>query len=521
MTAVLERHNAAENDVILELRNITKVFPGVRALDDVGIKVKAGEIHALMGENGAGKSTLIKIICGVYQPDQGEIIFQGEKVCFPNPRKAFAKGISVVHQERNLVPTFTVAENILIDWIAEKDMKVVNWEKLYQEAQKYIDMVGLDVSPHQNVESLSAGKKQMIEIARALSYNAKLLILDEPTASISVKEADMLLETIRSLQKQGMTFIYVSHKIEEVFKIADCVTVLRDGKNASQSTPIHELDRDKLITLMVGRSEKKESFPIRNLSDRPVILEARNLRSVECFKPNSFNLRKGEILGWYGLVGSGRTELARILIGDDPATHGEIYIDSKPAKIRSIKDALQKYQIVYVSENRQEEGLFLQHDIKRNIAASIWNKIANRIGFVIESDETRTAEHYVKKLNIRTPGIYQIVNNLSGGNKQKVCISKGLSTNPKIIIFDEPTVGIDIKTKREIHELIWELAENGISIIIISSDLPEIIQLADRLLIFRNGEICGELENNKNYETISKQAMGMITMCQNGDGQNR
>jgi len=510
MSAVAESlNNACEN--ILELRNITKTFPGVKALDNVGITVKTGEIHALMGENGAGKSTLIKIICGVYQPDSGDIIFQGEKVSFSNPRKAFYKGISVVHQERNLVPTFTVAENILMDQIAGKDLKRIDWKKLYQEAQKYIDMVGLDLSPYQNVESLSAGKKQMIEIARALSYNAKLLILDEPTASISLKEADMLLETIRTLQKQGMTFIYVSHKIEEVFKIADCVTVLRDGKNASQSIPINELDRDTLITLMVGRTENKQGFPSRDLSGRPVVLEVKNLRSVESPKPKSFKLYEGEILGWYGLVGAGRTELAKVLIGDDPATGGEILIYSKPVKIRSVKEAMQKHQIVYVSENRQEEGLFLQHDIVHNIAASIWKRISSKMGFVKSLTEKENAEYYVKKLNIKTPSIYQLVHNLSGGNRQKVCIAKGLSANPKIIIFDEPTVGIDIKTKREIHELIWELANNGISIIVISSDMAEIIQLADRLIVFRNGEICGELENCKVYDTTSVRVMDMIT----------
>lgn len=503
---------------ILELRNITKIFPGVKALDNVGIVVKEGEIHALMGENGAGKSTLIKVMCGVYKPDGGEVLFCGEKVNFSNPRKAFYKGISVVHQERNLVPTFTVAENILIDRISGKDTRIINWKELYKDAQKYIDMVGLEVSPYQDVESLSAGKKQMIEIARALSYNAKLLILDEPTASISIKEADMLLETIKLLQKQGVTFIYVSHKIEEVFKIADCVTVLRDGKNASQSTPISELDRDKLIMMMVGRTENKKGFPVRNISKEKVILETINLKSKESFKPNSFKLYEGEILGWYGLVGAGRTELARVLVGVDPATQGDMYINSKPVKIRSVKDALQKHQIVYVSENRQEEGLFLQHNIVNNIAASIWNNISGKLGFVNKSAEKENAEHYVKKLEIKTPGVFQLVCNLSGGNKQKVCISKGLSVKPKIIIFDEPTVGIDIKTKAEIHELIWNLANSGITVIVISSDLPEIIQLSDRLMVFCNGEICGELMNDKGYETNSRLIMDLITKSHNGKG---
>jgi ribose transport system ATP-binding protein len=338
-----------------------------------------------------------------------------------------------------------------------------------------------------------------------------LLILDEPTASISIKEADTLLEMIRRLQKQGMTFIYVSHKIEEVFSIANTVTVLRDGKNACAGVPMDELDRDKLIYLMVGRTENKSGYPTRNMVGENVALETKELRSKNSLKPNSFKLYKGEILGFYGLVGAGRTELIRALIGFDTAIKGEVCIDGKQARIRSVKEAMQKYGIVYVSENRQEDGLFLQHDIVSNIAVSVWGRISNKMGVVQKNKEREYADEYVKKLAIKTPGIYQTVNNLSGGNKQKVCIAKGLVTQPRILIFDEPTVGIDIKTKEEIHDLIWGLAQKGDSIIVISSDLPEIIKLADRILVFRNGQICGELQNEKDYERGSRAIMEFIT----------
>lgn len=500
-----------DNEYFLELKNISKSFPGVKALDNVSLAVRPGEVHALMGENGAGKSTIIKIICSVYKQDAGEVLLRGQNTRFENPSSVFHSGISVVHQERNLIPTFTVGENIMFDRIASAKNKMIDWKEVYTESQKYLNMVGLDISPYQNVESLSAGKKQMIEIARALAFDAKLLILDEPTASISIKEAENLLEMIRRLQKQGMTFIYVSHKIEEVFAIANSVTVLRDGKNACMGLPIGELNRDKLIYLMVGRTENKSGYPVRDLQSNQVALEVRDLRSKNSMKPNSFKLFKGEILGFYGLVGAGRTELMHALIGFDSAVRGDVFIENKPAKIRSVKDALHKYGIVYVSENRQEDGLFLQHDIVSNIAVSIWPQICNKLFFVNKDKECERAAEYVEKLEIKTPGIHQTVNNLSGGNKQKVCIAKGLVVNPKIIIFDEPTVGIDIKTKEEIHELIWQLAQTGNSIIVVSSDLPEVIGLADRILAFKNGQICGELKNSKDYNSNSQQIMDTIT----------
>jgi len=503
--------NAESSVPVLELKNISKSFPGVKALDNVSLTLNKGEVLALMGENGAGKSTLIKIITGVYTPDEGSILLNGENITFSNPHEPIHQGINVVHQERNLVPTFTVAENILLERITKKSFSMIDKNQLYKDAQQYIDMVGLNVSPETNVETLSAGQKQLIEIAKALSSNAKILLLDEPTASISLKEANKLIDTVRELQKQGVSFIYVSHKLEEIFQISSSVTVLRDGKNAGPKSSIKELNRDSLISMMVGRKENKLSFPIKEMKkDSEIVLKVKDLRSNESYKKKSFQLAKGEILGWYGLVGSGRTELARVLTGIDPATSGDIEIKGKKVKINSVSDALNKYKIAYISENRKEEGLFLMHPIFNNVAASIWNRIRNRFFTLSMNTEKMIAEEYKSKLEIKTPSVLQIVGNLSGGNQQKVSIAKGLSTEPEILIFDEPTVGIDVKTKAEIHQLIWDLAESGKSVIVISSDMPEIIQLVDRILVFRNEEISGEIVNNKNYDVMSKEIMEKI-----------
>jgi len=495
---------------ILKLKNISKSFPGVKALDGVSLELKEGEVLALVGENGAGKSTLIKIITGVYTPDEGEVYIYGEKVTFTNTRQAFQRGINAVHQERNLINTFTVAENILLGKITEQMLSKVNMKLINEEAVKYLDLVGLAVPPDKDVDSLSAGQKQMLEIARALSSDSKIIMLDEPTASISMKEAEILLNTVRRLKEQGFSFIYVSHKLEEIFNIADSVCVIRDGKNAGPILPVQELDRNKLITMMIGRSEDTKGYPSRDMTSQPVILEAKDISSKHSPYKCSFKLHKGEILGWYGLVGAGRTEAARKIIGIDPILRGKLYINGKAVKIKSTKDALEKMRIAYISENRNEEGLFLAHSITTNISASIWKKISNRLGLLDVKKERETAERYRVELDIKTPDINQLVNNLSGGNRQKVSISKSLAALPEILIIDEPTVGIDVKTKAEIYEIIWKLSQQGMPIIFISSDMPELIRISDRILVFRDGYICGELMSNKDYNTMSKRIMENI-----------
>lgn len=505
-----------KGDTILELKNITKTFPGVVALDHVDFTIKEGEIVALMGENGAGKSTLIKIITGVYSPDVGQMFINGKEISFNNPRDAFAAGINVVHQERNLFPTFSVAENIMIEHYCDNMLKGINEKEINSKAQKYIDMVGLDSEATQNVEGLSAGKKQLIEIAKALSSEAKLILLDEPTASISVNEADMLIGLIKKLRDNGISFIFVSHKIEEVMNLADSITVLRDGKNVVSadhgeiSTPTKSMTRDDLITRMVGRTEEFKSLQMREFDNAKVVLEAKGLRSVDSPKPKSFQLRKGELLGWYGLVGAGRTEFARTLIGYDPAIEGEQFINGQKVFAKSIHQTQSEYKICYISENRKEEGLFLDHSIKINLTSTVLTRIKGFLGFLNLKKEQDIAKYYQNELQIKTPNLRQLVRNLSGGNQQKVSLGKGLAVEPDILIIDEPTVGIDIKTKSDIHKLMYEITRENKSVICITSDMPELVQISDRIVVFKDGRIMGEINNTKVYEDMSKKIMNLI-----------
>lgn len=504
------------SDTILELKNITKVFPGVKALDNVDFSVKEGEIHALMGENGAGKSTLIKIITGVYKQNEGKMLVNGKEVSFNNPRDAFNAGINVVHQERNLFPTFTVAGNIMIEHYTDRMMKRINQREINKATEKFIEMVGLKIPPTKSVESLSAGQQQLIEIAKALSSNAKIILLDEPTSSISVNEAEMLINLIKKLRDQGISFIFVSHKIEEVLGLADTITVLRDGKNVVSadtgqiSSPVKGMTREELITRMVGRTKEFQSLEMRNFDNASVVLEAKDLRSVYSPKPNSFQLKKGELLGWYGLVGAGRTEFARVLIGSDVAIGGEQFVNGEKVKAKSIGQTLNKNKICYLSENRKEEGLFLDHDVKINITSSILKKLKGFMFFLNTKKEQEIAQKYTEELQIKTPSLKQIVRNLSGGNQQKVALSKGLAIEPDILIIDEPTVGIDVKTKSEIHRIMYDLTTKGKSVICITSDMMEIVQIADRIIVFKDGKIAGELVNNKDYDKMSKEIMNLI-----------
>lgn len=510
--------NTEQNNIVLKLDGVSKKYPGVKALDNVTIEMEKGKVHALLGENGAGKSTVIKIISGVITPDEGSLWINGQSVKFDNPRQAFAGGINVVHQERNVIPTFTVGENIMLEEIARLGMKPVNKEQIYKDSQEFLDMVGLRVSPDRLVEDLSVAEIQLIEIAKALSSRANILLLDEPTASLSYGEAASLLKTIQHLQEQGVSFMYVTHKTEEVFEIANVVTVLRDGKKVGETLPIDQLDRNKLVTLMVGRSENLEPFPNREFEDKEPVLEVKDLTSKYSPKKNSFTLYKGEILGWYGLVGAGRSELARAIIGYDSATGGDIIINGAKVKIRSVPQALYNCGIGYLSEDRKGEGLFLSHSVSKNIAASVWEELANKFRMLKRNGDVDLSEDYCKQLSIKTPSVHQIVNALSGGNQQKVSFAKTLAAKPKILIVDEPTVGVDVNTKRQIHELIWTLSQEGISVIVISSDMPEIVQLADRILVFETGKISGDLDNSKDYSVMCEKIIGF---CLEGGDANQ
>ncbi|HHT78381.1 MAG TPA: sugar ABC transporter ATP-binding protein [Actinobacteria bacterium] len=496
---------------MLTISNISKSFPGVRALDDVSVEFISGEIHALLGENGAGKSTLMKIIGGVYKPDTGKMFFDEKELVLSSYIDALSKEISMVNQELQVLPNFSVAENIMLDkMITFRKTPILNWKEINLVAKKYLDMIDLDVPPTKLIGELSVAQKQMIDIAKSLASKSKILLLDEPTSAISETEAEKLFEILRNLKKKGIIILFVTHKLEEVFKICDKVTVLRDGKKIDTKM-INDVEKQDLVKMMIGRKEKIESFRNNNMDKSTLVMEVKNIVKQKKCEDVSFKLYKGEILGFYGLVGSGRTELARLIIGEDKKQSGDIFINGKKIKVRSIADGLYKYRIGYVTENRKEEGLLLNSTILNNIGITIWPKIAGKIlRFISIQKERKHAKKMVQQLDIKATSINQLVQKLSGGNQQKVSIAKWLGADCNIIIFDEPTIGVDIGAKEYIHKLIFNLANiEGKSIILISSDMPEIIKLANRIYVFRDKKIVGEIEEvNKDedsYNIVSKE----------------
>lgn len=495
---------------MLELKNISKAFPGVKALDNVSLIFLEGEIHALIGENGAGKSTIMNIICGIIQQDSGKIMINNKEVNLASYQDAINNDISLVNQEIQVVPKSTVAENIMLDKLSKYTSKgKINWRKVNIETKKYLEMVGLDISPETIIYGLSAAKKQLIQIAKSLASNSKFLLLDEPTSSLTEHEANNLFALLKTLKTKGVTIIFVSHKIEEVMRLCDKITVLRDGKlvGTKERTGLSKQD---YIKMMIGRQTENKYFGKLQKKEEINVLEIENLSQEDKFNNINFRLKKGEILGFYGLVGSGRTELAKIIIGEDKLTDGIIKVNGKKAHIKNMYTSLNTCGIGYVTENRKEEGLILDFPITENITITIWNKIRNRISrFISDKKVKDITNNLVNSLDIRTPKISQHVRNLSGGNQQKVSISKWLAAKCDILIVDEPTVGVDVGAKEQIHEIIWNLANNdGKSIILISSDLPEMVTLARRILVFRENKIVGEIDNldqyKGNYETVSQ-----------------
>lgn len=496
---------------MLKINNISKAFPGVKALDDVSVGFEKGEIHALLGENGAGKSTLMKIIGGVYKPDKGKMFINDNELVLSSYIDALSKDISMVNQELQVLSSFSVAENIMLDkMITFKKSPILNWNKINKVAKKYLDMVGLDIPPTKLIGELSVAQKQMVEISKSLASNSKILLLDEPTSSISETEAEKLFSILRGLKEKGIIILFVTHKLEEVFKICDRVTVLRDGKKIGTKI-ISEVNKQDLVKMMIGREEKIESFRIKGIDKGNVVLEVKNMIKKHKTEDVSFKLYKGEILGFYGLVGAGRTELARLIIGEDKKQSGDVFLNGKKIKVKSIGDSLYKYRIGYVTENRKEEGLLLNSTIQTNIGITIWPKIAGRILRFIDSKKERDhAQNMVEQLDVKTTGLDQLVQKLSGGNQQKVSIAKWLGAECDIIIFDEPTIGVDVGAKGYIHELIFNLANmEGKSIILISSDMPEIIKLANRIYVFRDKKIIGEIDevskDADSYNIVSKE----------------
>ncbi|TVX91544.1 sugar ABC transporter ATP-binding protein [Cohnella terricola] len=492
---------------MLELRGISKIFPGVKALDNVSITFHPGEVHGLLGENGAGKSTLIKIICGMYQPDEGEVFLNGKQVRFESFRDAMEHEISIVNQEIQVIPQYTIAENIFIDKIGKyAKAGIVNWKLINEMAGKYLKMVGLELEPTTIIGGLSAAQKQLVQIAKALSSNAKVLLLDEPTSSLTKHEAEYLFELVAKLREQGVVLIFVSHKLEEVLAICDKVSVLRDGSYVG--TKVREnLTKQDIVKMMIGRETQDRYLGKLDINYDCKVLEVKDLSQAGRFSNINFDLYEGEILGFYGLVGSGRTELAKIIIGEDKKDSGEIRIHGKKAVPESMADSLYKYRLGYVSENRKEEGLLLDESVKTNIGITIWKKIVHPLTRKLNlTSEKSEANRMVEALKIKVTSADDIVGKLSGGNQQKVSIAKWLAAGCDILIIDEPSVGVDVGAKEYIHQLIWDLAKvEKKSIIVISSDLPELCTLARRILVFSDYRIAGELNDiNDKYHTYDE-----------------
>lgn len=494
----------------LAATGLSKSFPGVKALDSVNLSLKSGTIHALLGENGAGKSTLIKVITGVYVADDGVLSLDGTVCTFASPVEATHAGVGVVHQERNLIPYFSVEENITLQDPPLKN-GIIDRAKRTELASAALHAIGVDLDLGAQVQTLSVAQMQLVEIAKALVTKTKVLLLDEPTASISGTEADKLFEVIRRLRDSGTAILFVSHKLEEVFDLCDTVTVLRDGVSVLESQPLADFSRSQIVDLMVGRqlAERKTRLRVVDRTTVPA-LELVSFDTILGHRNVNLDLHRGEILGMYGLVGAGRSELARTVLGLHAVEGGEIRVNGRSVKIRDVRDALNTYRIGYVTENRKEEGVFLDFIVTWNIAVTVWRRLANRIGMVRQAKEDAVAAEFIESLGIKVSGKDQLAGNLSGGNQQKVSLAKWLAAETEILIIDEPTVGVDVRTKAAFHELILDLADEGLAILLISSDLPEIIDIADHILVMNDYTVLGELENTKDYRTMSREVMATI-----------
>lgn len=483
----------------LEAEGISKFFPGVKALDNVSLRVRSGTVHALMGENGAGKSTLMKCLIGIYRPDQGTIKIKGEPVQFRDTMDALRSGVSMIHQELNLVPHMTVAENI---WLGREPMKFgfVDHARLNKDTQALLNRLNIKLKADRMVGELSIASQQMVEIAKAVSWNADIVIMDEPTSALTETEVAHLFTIIRDLREQGKAIVYISHKMDEIFSITDEISVFRDGSwVGSDSTSA--FTRQSLITKMVGR-ELTQLFPKFNSAIGEEVLTVRHLSCKDRFTDVSFGVRRGEILGVAGLVGAGRSEVMESLFGMAHFDSGEILFDGIPAKIDSPSVAIEK-GMAFLTEDRKKSGLFLVLSVLENMSIVNMPEYSGKSGFVSHVKMAQDCMDQIRRLNIKTPTMDQIINNLSGGNQQKVLIARWLLAQPKILILDEPTRGIDVGAKAEIYRLISELANRGVAIIMVSSELPEILGMSDRIMVMHGGRITGILDKEEaDQETI-------------------
>ncbi|MHC6204035.1 sugar ABC transporter ATP-binding protein [Breznakiellaceae bacterium SP9] len=477
---------------LVKMENIEKSFPGVHALSQCRFELLPGEIHGLVGENGAGKSTLMKVLAGVYSKDAGTITIRGEQVEIPNTRYAQSKGISIIHQELNLMKHLTAAQNIFIGREQKKGAPfLVDDAEINRKAAELFKLINLNLDPKTLVAELTVAQQQMIEIAKALSFNADVLIMDEPTSALSDTEIEELFKVIRDLRTQGKGIVYISHRMDELHQICDRITVMRDGHYIA-TNPMKELTTDKIIEQMVGREIYETNHPHEDTSKNEIVLEAKGLNRGNIVKDVSFQLHKGEILGFAGLLGAGRTETMRLVFGADPMESGEVYVNGKKVTIRQPKDAV-KHGIGYLSEDRKRYGVLLGMSVRINTVMASLHNFLKPLGIIDEAKSKRVTSEYVQKLNTKTPSIDQLVKNLSGGNQQKVVVGKWLVRDSNILIFDEPTRGIDVGAKSEIYKLLNELADQGKSIIMISSELPEILRMSHRVVVMCEGRVTASL----------------------------
>ncbi|HVO18937.1 MAG TPA: sugar ABC transporter ATP-binding protein [Anaeromyxobacter sp.] len=490
---------------LVEMRGIEKSFPGVHALVDARFELLPGEVHALVGENGAGKSTLMKVLAGVYTKDAGQVLVKGREVHITSPRSAQDLGVCMIHQELNLMGHLTVAQNIFIGREPRRRLSfVLDDREINRKAQELLDLLNLDLDPRSRVADLTVAKQQMVEIAKALSYNSEVLIMDEPTAALTDTEIADLFRIIRQLQQKGVGVVHISHRLEELKQISNRITVMRDGHYvATEATEAVSIER--IISMMVGRTIYEAAPELPEHPSQEVVLEARHLRRGRAIQDVSFQLHRGEILGFAGLVGAGRTEVARAIFGADPLESGEILVQGKKVHIRIPADAV-RHGIAYLSEDRKRYGLTLGMDIETNLVLSALHRFLGLLGWVKTAETRANADKYVAALSIRTPSVKQLARNLSGGNQQKVVVGKWLTADTQVLIFDEPTRGIDVGAKSEIYKLLNELARQGKAILMISSELPELLRMSHRIVVMCEGRVTGELAAGPSQEQVMTYA---------------
>ena len=495
------------SDNLIEMKGISKEFPGVRALSDVDLSIGKGEIVCLLGENGAGKSTLMKILTGVYKPDSGCIFYNGEVLELTGTRDAYERGINIIFQEFNLCPNLSAMENIFLGNENRTGGGFFSYRETRRLAREFFSRLKIDIKPDEPVENLGVAQQQMIEIAKALAYDTRVLIMDEPTSALAEKEIENLFEIMRELKSRGISIIFISHKLDEVLEITDRVVILRDGENAG-NVRTSETDEQRLVSMMVGRELHSFYSDRKTEPSEEVVFEAIGISGPPYINNVSFRIRRGEIVGLAGLVGAGRTELAKLIIGAEKKTAGTVLLHGRPVEIRSPRDSVAA-RIAYLPEDRKNLGLVLPMTVRENTTLSIHDKISNAFSLISSFREKDVADRYISDLKTKVSSREQVVETLSGGNQQKVVIAKSLALEPELLILDEPTRGIDVGAKAEVHNIISSLADDGMAIIVISSELPEVFHLADRILVMHEGQITADLDKNEtDQEMVMHAAVG-------------